>query len=240
MIWHIYQRAAHCLEIEDVVIATSTDPSDDGLAAYCNENGFNCHRGSLNDVMSRFLDIRLQYPQTDYFVRITGDCPLIHPDFIDNQIRALRKYKGDLIWMSYPSSILVGQGTHSWSSLEYIRDHSSNDQDKEHVGSLFISENMDKFNVVEIKVPEFYRLSGFRLTVDEQKDYDLMDRLYRALWPEKEWIHLPDAVKWLIKHGEVAALNSTVQDSAINKQVHEKIRKWQHLEKAGIWEYTDD
>ncbi|GAH65974.1 unnamed protein product, partial [marine sediment metagenome] len=88
IIWHIYNRAEHCKFVDKVVVATSTDSSDDPLVEFCINNNMNYYRGSLNNVLSRFIEI-IENDYYPYIARITGDCPLIHPQFIDNQIKAL-------------------------------------------------------------------------------------------------------------------------------------------------------
>ena len=57
MIWHIVQRARAYELVSEVVVAISSEPSDDALADVCTKSSINCHRGSLNNVFSRYLDI---------------------------------------------------------------------------------------------------------------------------------------------------------------------------------------
>ena len=108
MIWHIVQRARACENAGHVVVATSVDPSDDALAKFCAETEIECYRGSLSNVLSRYLGV-LEHYDYPYFVRITGDCPLIHPPFIDRQIQALITHDADLVRCDAPSTLLEGQ-----------------------------------------------------------------------------------------------------------------------------------
>lgn len=71
--------------VDEVVVATSTDPSDDPVAEWCEENNTRCHRGSLEDVLDRFLGAARASGAT-HVVRITADCPLIDPVLIDQVI----------------------------------------------------------------------------------------------------------------------------------------------------------
>ena len=59
------------------------------MASYCNDVAIDCYRGSLNNVLERFLGVLKINPDYDYLVRVTGDCPLIYPAFIDRQIQLL-------------------------------------------------------------------------------------------------------------------------------------------------------
>ena len=66
MIWHVVQRARLCTRVSDVVVATSTEKTDDLLAHFCERNDIRCHRGSLQNVLSRYLEI-LEIDSYDYF-----------------------------------------------------------------------------------------------------------------------------------------------------------------------------
>ena len=96
MIWHIVQRARACGNVDHVVVATSVEPSDDALAKFCAQADIECYRGSLSNVLSCYLAV-LEHYDYPYFVRITGDCLLIHPPFIDRQIEALIAHNADLV-----------------------------------------------------------------------------------------------------------------------------------------------
>ena len=73
-------RRAQCLD--EVVVATTTDPSDDPIFEFCHDKGYRVGRGSVHDVLDRYYQIAKQL-QTDVVVRITADCPLIDPELID-------------------------------------------------------------------------------------------------------------------------------------------------------------
>ena len=71
--------------INNIVVATSLDSSDDALVYLLKSRGINCYRGDLNNVLKRFYDTALCY-KTEHIVRITGDCPLIDYEVIDKVI----------------------------------------------------------------------------------------------------------------------------------------------------------
>lgn len=78
MIDRVIERAQRCLSIDGVIIATSTNASDDVLADHCRSNGVHVVRGSENDVLSRYA-LAAEKFRCEYVVRITSDCPLIDP-----------------------------------------------------------------------------------------------------------------------------------------------------------------
>ena len=237
MIWHIYQRALKCKLVDKVIIATSTEKSDDPLAVFCEENSLNVYRGDLNNVLSRFLEILEKYPHP-YFVRITGDCPLICPAFIDQQIMALNKFDGDMTWSERSYSSLEGQGVHSTRSLFYINEKTTDLEDLEHVGSKYFTENPTEFRIVEMDILEDLCVNKYRLTVDEENDYRLIKILYDNLY-NSEPIDLLDALKWLGNHPDVADVNKNVFHKRLNVELEEKRTLWAEIPKAGIYRWGD-
>lgn len=92
MIVHMLARVASARLVDETVVLTSTDPSDDPLARALADRGQACHRGALDDVLGRFGSAAAAHPG-DVYVRLTGDCPLIDPAVID-QVLALRAATG--------------------------------------------------------------------------------------------------------------------------------------------------
>ena len=66
----------------EVVLATTVDPSDDLLVDVAANLGIEVVRGSLHDVLSRYIDAAQKY-NFDFVARITGDCPFTDPCLIE-------------------------------------------------------------------------------------------------------------------------------------------------------------
>ena len=217
MIWHIAQRCMQCKHVDQVIIATSTESSDDKLYDYCLRTGLNCFRGSLNNVLSRYSTLINIYPHK-YLVRITGDCPLIDPNFIDFQIEALNSYDADLVNLCSPSSVLDGQGVYSSRLLNLITRNAHESVDLEHVGSLYINSNLHLLRVVNVTLPDTYLDCRYRITVDERSDYTLMSTIYNKLYNKKP-IPLASAIKYLQLNPSIASVNNKACHSEINQKV---------------------
>lgn len=220
MIWHIAKRAEACEHVDQVVVATSSEASDDPLAKFCKQAGLECFRGSLSNVLSRYLAVLERVPHA-YVVRITGDCPLIHPPFIDRQIELLHRHDADMVRPDQPSSLLEGQGVHSSRSLRQVAERSTDPDDLEHVGSRYFSEHPELFRTVELQIPEQLTENQWRITVDEESDYILMARLYGKLYQGKP-ISLEKVIRFLQSHPEQAAVNQNIKHSLINQELAAK------------------
>ncbi len=88
MLARVIERAKRAKLVDDVVLATTTDPSDDPVAEFCAERGYNFTRGSLNDVLDRYYQAAKEY-DADVIVRLTADCPVLDPDIVDETIQVL-------------------------------------------------------------------------------------------------------------------------------------------------------
>ncbi len=224
MLWHIVERARAAKHVEEVIVATSIESTDDSIEAFCDEAMIPCFRGSLVNVLSRYVEI-LKLKPYEYFVRVTGDCPLIDPNFIDLQITALQATGGDQIWLSSPTPILCGQGVHSTKSLIKVASLSSHIDDCEHVGSRYFSEHPDQFRIIGLDPPEDLVKAKWRVTVDQREDYEVMKRLYSDLWTGNP-IPLKLALDWMALHPEIMEQNSYVEESSINREISLKTKSF--------------
>lgn len=83
----VVERTGRAKTVTNVVVATSDEPSDDPIYSLCHSRNYACFRGNLYDVLDRFYQTAILY-NADVVVRITGDCPLIDPELIDEVVEA--------------------------------------------------------------------------------------------------------------------------------------------------------
>jgi spore coat polysaccharide biosynthesis protein SpsF (cytidylyltransferase family) len=81
LIAHVVERCGAAFGADRVIVATSTQSSDDVLARAVAGLGCAVFRGELDNVLRRFQQCLKQYP-CDWFVRISADSPLIDPGLI--------------------------------------------------------------------------------------------------------------------------------------------------------------
>jgi len=94
MLQHVVERVRRSQMVDEVMVATTSESSDDPLAAYCQENGIAVFRGQMQDVLDRFYQAA-KIAQADVVVRITADCPVIDPGLIDDLVRQFLASKVD-------------------------------------------------------------------------------------------------------------------------------------------------
>lgn len=80
---YLYEKFSKHTHKDELLVATSTDPSDDIIEEFCKSHNYNCFRGSLNNVSLRFLEAA-QSRNFDYAIRINGDALFLDmPTYLD-------------------------------------------------------------------------------------------------------------------------------------------------------------
>ena len=87
MLQYVIERTMRAKMIDDIVLVTTTDPSDDVLEQFCHKQSIPCYRGSLPDVLDRYYQAAQQF-HANVIIRLTADCPLIDPNVIDLTVSA--------------------------------------------------------------------------------------------------------------------------------------------------------
>ena len=205
----ILKRLNLCSLIETVVLATSDDTSDDILEETAREYDFPVVRGNLDDVLSRFMKAAEAYP-ADYYLRVTGDCPLIDPDCIRDLIHFFQEgtfdYASNALEPTLPDGLdceIFTEGT-----LKKVLNDADHSQDREHV-TLYIYSNPDEFSVGSLKYHKDY--SGYRVTLDTPEDLNLIRELVGRIEKPYIDIRLEDIADLFESDPELFKINSMYQ-----------------------------
>jgi len=208
MLSWVIERVTLARTVKRIVVATTDEPDDDPIAALCRREHVECFRGSRDDVVDRFYQCAARYSPLGV-LRITADCPLIDPGIIDMVVNRFLSTNGELDLVSndgdtYPDGL--DAGIYSFRALERIFRESTLRSDREHI-TPYIWTHPDLFSVEVI--PCAQNLSRYRLTVDYQEDFELVSKVYEALYPENPAFAWTEVIRFLDEHPEVFALNSS-------------------------------
>lgn len=160
-------RLARAEKLDQIILATTDRAVDDPLAAHVADQGYLVVRGSEDDVLGRFA-LAAKTAQADVVVRITGDCPLIMPEVVDQTIAAYGAGGYDYVSNIDPPSYPDGLDTEVFSAkaLAQAATLATKGFDREHV-TPFLRQHpaFQRHNVTADR-----DLSAVRLTVDEAAD----------------------------------------------------------------------
>jgi spore coat polysaccharide biosynthesis protein SpsF len=183
MIGRQIERLRRAKRIDKLVVATSTDPSDDLVAAYCSKLGVEVFRGSLNDVLERFAGAAKRYPLAKTLVRLTADCPLTDPELvdrvIDHHLAAGADYTSNTLGTrTYPHGLDVEvvrprvlQDANEWAHDPYEREHVT----------PYVYRRPDDYKLAGVSRHE--SLAKLRWTVDLPEDLAFVREVYAKLYP---------------------------------------------------------
>ncbi len=183
MIGRQIERLRRCRRIDKLMVATSTDGSDDPLAAYCEKLDTAVFRGPLHDVLERFAAAARRNPEAKALVRLTADCPLADPQLIDRVIDHHLAAGAD-----YTSNTLGSRTYPHGLDVEVIRprvlqdanDYAHDPYEREHV-TPYIYRRPEDYKLAGVARHE--SLAKLRWTVDLPEDLAFVRDVYAKLYP---------------------------------------------------------
>jgi len=178
--------------IDQIIVATSLNEENRVLVDHVNELGYVCEQGSENNVLKRFFKAA-KTNDADVIVRITGDCPFVDPEMVDDLVTKFQDLKVDYITNGSPPSYPDGLDIEVFSmkALHRAYQEAKTSFDKEHV-TPYIRDSK-KFKTESIQSSE--DLSDLRWTLDESEDLEVIRGVFNFFEPDihfswKKILHL--------------------------------------------------
>ena len=167
-------RIATCTEVDEVIVATTTDVRDDVIAEFSESVGCRVYRGSEDDVLDRYYQAACLV-QPNAVVRLTADCPLLDPQVLAEMIRMFSEGGLDFLSNSepLPSSWPHGMDVSivGFDALHKAWQHAVKPSDREHV-TFYFWNNPSTFQCKRIEHKKDW--SGYRITIDYPEDFDVL------------------------------------------------------------------
>jgi spore coat polysaccharide biosynthesis protein SpsF len=184
MILRQIERLRRSRRLEGIVVATSDDPSDDGLAEMLALHGTAVYRGPLEDVLTRFAGALEAYP-APVVARLTGDCPLADPEILDAVIDLLIDEDVDYAantpaHRTYPKGLDV-EVMRARCLLRAARE-AEDPYEREHV-TPYLIRNPDLFS--QAFLSQDIDEGEVRWTVDRPDDLEFVRAVYEGLYADK-------------------------------------------------------
>ncbi|GAX88909.1 cytidylyltransferase domain-containing protein [Effusibacillus lacus] len=196
---------------DQIIIATTTNETDQPIVDLCKRLQVSYWRGSEDDVLARYYEAAKEF-KADLIVRVTSDCPLIDPEVIDRHIRYYQDHQSEFDYVSnvhcrtYPRG--MDTEVFSFRVLSEAYENAVDCSEREHV-TPYLYRN-----------PEFYRIgdlaydsdqSHHRWTVDTPEDFELISRILETIYPTNPQFTLRDVLELLELHPEWSAINAHIE-----------------------------
>ncbi len=179
MLTRVVERVRRAHRIDEVVVATTTEPTDDALAEFCAARRWPYFRGSQADVLDRYVQTARLF-SADAIVRITSDCPMIDAAVLDEVVTRFLEMRpqADYIANTYPHRVFprgLDVEVVARDALERCHRQATAASHREHV-TAYIYQNAEQFCVVNYAGNEDH--SKHRWTVDTAEDLAFAERIY--------------------------------------------------------------
>ena len=181
MVELLLTRLAKCQRLDQIVLATSVDPRNQVLIDHVAALGFAWEQGSEQDVLDRFVQAADRHG-ADVVVRITGDCPLVDPQLVDDCILHFLQAEVDYLSNTSPPTYPDGLDVEvvRLGALRRALQESTQPFDHEHV-TPYVRES-GLFTTATYAHPQ--DLSNLRWTVDDPEDFEVISQVFEHFAPE--------------------------------------------------------
>jgi len=215
VLWHVVERVRRCPAVERVVVATTRLPRDDLIASEAQIAGADLWRGSEDDVLTRYYEAACAF-SARHVLRITSDCPLLDPQVVSAMLRAYQAQPA----LDYMSNVIVRrfpQGLDAevmrMEALEAAFREAREAYQREHV-TPYIYEHPERFKLGSYAGE--VDLSHLRWTLDTPEDRQLIEAIYRALFPRNRQFTTTDVLSLLQDWPELVSINSHIKQKSLH------------------------
>lgn len=213
MLARVVNRTRRADTLDAVVVAATTQPSDDAIVHLCQRQDWLYFRGSEKDALDRYYRAASVF-KADVIVRITSDCPLIEPEIIDRVTNEFLtyypgvEYVSNILARTFPRGLDVE--VMSFNALQNAWREDHNPAWREHV-TPHIWRHPKKFKIRNVAIDEDY--AYMRWTVDTIEDLTFVRKIYDHFQNDtftwKEVLHLLEI------HPEWLEINRHVQQKVV-------------------------
>ncbi|MDD5171010.1 MAG: glycosyltransferase family protein [Syntrophales bacterium] len=206
-------QQARCLD--EIVIATTDDTSDNPIEVLAERLHVACHRGSEEDVLDRVLSAARRFA-ADIIVEVTGDCPLIEHAKVDQMLTSYEYLNVDFMANRLDETYPPGLGLRvfSRSVLERVEQLTQDPVDREQV-TLYVWEHPELFSIYHFQNNLDQKYWELRLTVDTVEDFAFIQVIFEELHPVNPGFDLYDIIDLLERKPELMEINRHIQDKPV-------------------------
>ncbi len=224
-LWHLIDRLSRARRLKEIIVATTANPEDDVVVAFCEENRIKWFRGSEHDVLDRYYQAAKAF-RADPVIRITADCPVIDPVIVDEMIEGFFAGSYDVYALGGEFPDGLDCECFGFWVLEDAWKSAVLPSEREHVG-VYPGKHREKYRVGTYV--KFSGLAHHRWTLDEEADLRFLEAVYQRLYRSGSYFGTGEILELLQREPQLMSINkgitrnegllkSLVQDEAFLKE----------------------
>ncbi|MEO7053447.1 MAG: NTP transferase domain-containing protein [Rhizomicrobium sp.] len=215
LLWHIVHRLKASRLLDEIAIATTTNPLDEAIVEFGAAHGITVVRGPEDDVLARFARAAEEL-DADIIVRVSSDAPFLDARFIDHLVTSMIAQGGDYVLMEEGVSCAhEGVDPMTRRALGKLVMQAGHDPvAREHVTGYF---KLHPNFVPIARAPSYPSLArdGGRLTIDTPDDLAFVEAVHARLQAKAGEATLSDLLLLLEREPELRAINGHVKQKPI-------------------------
>jgi len=207
---HVIARARLARRVDEVVVAAPDSPSSAPLERACADLGIRYVSGPEHDVLERYR-LASEITSADVVVRVTSDCPLIEPVFIDACLTELLASATTATPYDYfcnvePRRLPRGLDVETFTAeaLRQAASDATSAADREHVTAYLRTSG--RFRKGGLLLNQDF--AHLRWTLDTPEDLAMFERLFAAAVGELDFV---TALQLVRDHPSISAINAEIE-----------------------------
>jgi spore coat polysaccharide biosynthesis protein SpsF len=175
---YIIERVNQVFPLENIVLATSNEASDDPIATFAENYGVGLYRGSLDNVSRRFYEAAHE-KDWDYAIRINGDNIFMDINLLKEISALALTNEYDFISNVKERTFPKGMSVEAVRMIHYanLLPIIENDENyREHV-TLYLYEHDENKKYKYILNSDLPQVSGIQMALDTQEDFDRSQKI---------------------------------------------------------------
>jgi spore coat polysaccharide biosynthesis protein SpsF len=211
----LIERIKPCHYVDEIVVATTTNDTDNPIIELCQKNGIKYFRGSEQDVLKRVLNAAKSV-NAHFIIEITGDCPLLDYRHINELCTEYEKEEFDYIANNTIRTYSDGFDVQLFpvEILDRVDKLTNDPIDRVHV-SYYIYTHPETFKCKNISAVGKMDWPEQRVTLDEKEDYILISKVFEELYPKNRHFSAEDVVDLLRSNKQLAGINGDIKGKSV-------------------------
>ena len=206
------ERAMKSKLLNEVIVATTTNPRDDVIVDMCKKNNILYYRGSEDDVLDRVLNAA-KSRNAEIIVELISDNPLIDSNVIDQIVQFYLDNDYDYVSNFIPKVTFptgIGAQVFSTDLLDEVSTLTSDLEDLEYTKNRenvtwYIYHHKEKYKVGNFEASGIFRNPKIRLDLDNPEDFELIKKIYENF--NSLNVSLEEVLEYLNKNPELIKIN---------------------------------
>ncbi|WP_096189351.1 cytidylyltransferase domain-containing protein [Evansella halocellulosilytica] len=197
-----------------IVLATTKNQEDRVLKNIADSNQVKFFQGAEQDVLTRYIEAAHTY-QIQTIARVTGDSPVVSYELIDNLVDEHLSNQAEYTYVEN-SAIGIASEVMDVAAMERLKQLTSTSMSE--YMTYYFKWNPTYVRIHQAKLPVEMRHPDIRITLDEEDDLILLNKIFRFYNKGREAISWGEIEQYFRRFPEDKKLNNFIKLTFLENQ----------------------